>query len=264
MPYDGFLLDVTDRVAQVTFNRPEKLNAITWKMGAKDFPQLLREIQENDTVRVVVITGAGEAFCAGLDVNEFAANAQNGENLTTEQKLQPLGPYALSMYSLNKPIIAAINGVAAGLGVSVAMLSDIRIASEKSALSLAFVKRGLIPDSGATWIIPKIIGVAKSLEYMYTGKTISADLALELGLINKVVPHENCLKEARLLAEKIAEGPPLALTQIRRAVYNSFNSTLEQQLYFETYAQTFLFSSEDFKEGVSSFLEKRKAHFKGK
>lgn len=264
MGYDGFLLETKDKVATLMVNRPEKLNSFTWLMAVDALPRLLRDVRLDDSVRVLIITGAGRAFCAGADVNELSTRAEAESKFTTEMKLQPLGYWSMALHYIDKPVIAAINGVAAGLGLSLAMLTDVRIASEKATLSFAFVKRGLIPDAGATLLAPRLIGAAKSFELMYTGETLTASQAKEIGLVNKVTPHETCLDEARSLAAKIANGPPMAMAQTKRAINLSFLNSLEQQLHFESYAQNLLLQSQDFKEGVAAFLEKREAHFTGR
>ena len=168
------------------------------------------------------------------------------------------------LYNLEKPVIAAVNGVAAGAGFSIALLSDIRIASENARFSMAFVGRGLVPDCGATFLMPRLVGEAKSFELMYTGNVIDVKEAERMGLVNKVVPHDRVMDEAMALAKRLAKGPPLALAQIKRAVHAALLNNLEQQLLLETYAQNFCFGTEDFREGVNSFVEKRDAKFKGK
>ena len=263
MEYEGLKLEKSDGIAILTLNRPKKLNAITVEMGAIGLYGLFREIQENDDIRVLIITGAGRGFCAGADVNTLATITQLSSNLRRQEKLQAIGAFALQLYDLNKPVIAAINGVAAGAGVSIALLSDIRIASENARFGMVFVDRGLIPDCGATFLMPRLLGAGKSFELMYTGDLIDATEAARIGLVDKVVPHDKLMDEAMALAKRLAKAPPLALAQIRRAVHSGLLNNLEQQLFFETYAQNFLFGTEDFREGVNSFLEKREPQFKG-
>jgi 2-(1,2-epoxy-1,2-dihydrophenyl)acetyl-CoA isomerase len=168
------------------------------------------------------------------------------------------------LYNLGKPVIAAINGVAAGGGVSIALLCDIRIASDKAAFNMAFTRRGLIPDCGCSYLLPRLIGSARSFEYLYSGAVVKAMEAAQVGMINRIVPHERLMEEAILMAGKIAKGPPLALAQLKKALHYSIHNNPEQQLYFETYAQKFLFATEDFKEGMQAFYEKREPDFKGK
>ncbi len=264
MEYEGLKLEKSEGIAVLTLNRPEKLNAITVEMGAVGLPKLLREIQDDDDIRVLIITGAGRGFCAGADVNTLASLTQLASKLKRQERLQAVGAFALLLYHLEKPVISAINGVAAGAGVSIALLSDIRIASENARFGMVFVDRGLIPDCGATFLMPRILGTGKSFELMYTGDIIDAREAERIGLVDKVVSHETLMTETMALAKRLAKAPPLTLAQIRRAVHSGLLNNLEQQLFFETYAQNFLFGTEDFLEGVNSFLEKREPQFKGR
>ena len=264
MEFEGLELEKSEGIAVLTLNRPAKLNAITVEMGAVGLSKLLREIQEDDDIRVLVITGAGRGFCAGADVSTLASLTQLASKLKRQEKLQAVGAFALQLYDLDKPVIAAINGVAAGAGVSIALLSDIRIASENARFGMVFVDRGLIPDCGATFLMPRLLGTGKSFELMYTGDIIDAKEAKRIGLVDKVVPHDRLMDETMSLAKRLAKAPPLTLAQIRRAVHSGLLNNLEQQLYFESYAQNFLFGTEDFREGVSSFLEKREPQFKGR
>jgi 2-(1,2-epoxy-1,2-dihydrophenyl)acetyl-CoA isomerase len=144
------------------------------------------------------------------------------------------------------------------------LLCDLRIASEKAAFNIAFVRRGLAPDTGSSYIMPRLIGQAKTFEYLYTGAVVGAREALEAGLVNKVVLHEKLMEESLLLAARIAKNPPLALAQTKKVIHQSMHNTPEQQLYFETYAQKFLFATEDFKEGMMALFQKREPDFKGK
>lgn len=265
MEYEGFILEKREGIALLTLNRPERLNALTAKMVSVLFPEVFRELKEDDEVRVLIITGAGKGFCTGADVVELGSGINTILELQGgQERLQPIGAFALLLYNLDKPVIAAVNGAAAGAGVSIALLSDIRIASENARFNLAFVRRGLVPDCGSTFLMPRLIGAAKSFEFMYTGDTIDAKEAERLGLVNKVVPQDSLMDEANALAKRLAEGPSLALAQIKRAIHSGLMNDLEQQLYFETYAQNFCFGTEDFKEGVKSFLGKYQPQFKGR
>lgn len=263
MQHKGLTLEKQEGIAVLTFNRPEKLNAITSEMF-RILPKLFKELGEDDEVHVLIITGAGKAFCAGADVGEMDSDAPLASALTRGEKLQAMGAFVTLLYNLEKPVIAAINGVAAGAGVSIALVSDIRIASENARFRMAFVHRGLIPDCGATFSMPRLIGAGKSFELMYTGDIIDAKEAERIGLVNKVVPAANLMDEANALAKRLAKSPSLTLAQIKRAVHSGLMNNLEEQLYFESYAQDFCQRTEDFKEGVSSFLEKREPQFKGR
>jgi len=261
--FKEIILEKSEGIATMTLNRPDKLNAISAEMGLVWLPRLLRQIQEDDEVRVLVITGAGRGFCAGGDVNALASLSDLSLSLTRQQRLQALGAFARDLYDLEKPVIAAVNGVAAGGGVSLALLSDIRIASENARFGLSFISRGLIPDCGATFLLPRLLGTGKSFQLMYTGDLIDASEAERIGLVDMVFPHDRFMDEAMQLAGRLAKAPPLAMAQIRRAVHSGLLNDLEQQLYFETYAQSFLFGTKDFVEGINAFLQKREPEFGG-
>ncbi|MCL0102397.1 enoyl-CoA hydratase/isomerase family protein [Dehalococcoidia bacterium] len=241
MEYEGLTLEKAENIAVLTLNRPERLNALTMKMNA-EFHKLFREVEEDDDVRVLIITGAGKGFCAGADVDLLASITQLGSNLPRQERLQAIGAFAVPLYNLEKPVIAAVNGIAAGAGTSIALLTDIRIASENARFSMSFVARGAIPDCGATFLMPRLIGAGKSLELMYTGDIIDAREAERIGLANRVVPHDILMDEAVALTRRLAKAAPLALAQIKRAVHNGLLNGLEQQLYFESYAQNFCFA----------------------
>lgn len=264
MKYEGLKLEKDEGIGILTLNRPERLNAITYKMITFEFPRLFDELQKDDDLRVLIITGAGKAFSAGGDVADLTLFTQSDPNLTRGERLRAIGGFALSLYNLEKPTIAAINGVAATSGLAIAMLCDIRIASEEARFGIGFVSRGLIPDCGATFSMPRLVGAGRSFQLMYTGDLIDAKEAERIGLVDKVVPRDEVMDEANALAKKLAKAPPLALAQVKRAIHNGVMNGLEQQLFFESYAQNFLFGTEDFGEGVNSFLEKREPRFKGK
>jgi len=264
MEYGEITLEKAEGIAVLTLNRPEKLNALTVNMTHVLLPKLCRELQQDDDVRVLVLTGAGKGFCAGADVGELPVLNKLVSELTRTERMQAIGNFALLLYNLEKPVIAAVNGVAAGGGASIALLADIRIASENARFGMAFVARGLVPDCGATFLLPRLIGIPKSFELMYTGALIDAREAEHIGLFNKVVPHDSLQDEVMTLARRLAKAPPLSLAQIKRAIRSSLTNSLEQQLYLETYAQNFLLETEDFNEGIKSFIEKREPRFKGR
>lgn len=264
MKYEGLIFEKKEGVALLTINRPERLNALTAKMLTVSFPELFMKIQEDDTIRVLIITGAGGGFCSGIDVKELGSIDDIGILEVIQEKIQLPSGFPLSLYCLYKPVIAAINGVASGAGLSLALLADIRIASENARFNLAFIRRGLIPDCGCTFFMPRFVGAAKSFELMYTGDIIDAREAERIGLVNKVVPQNDLIDEANGLARKLASGPPLALAQIKQAIQNALVNGIEQQLYIETCAQKLCLRSKDFKEGVSAFIEKREPQFIGK
>jgi len=263
MEYEGLILEKRENIAILTLNRPERLNALTERMITVLFPEIFRELQEDNEVRVLIITGAGKGFCSGADVAELGSVDDTRKLEEVQESVQLPSGFPQLLYNLHKPVIAAVNGVAAGAGLSIALLSDLRIASENARFSFAFVRRGLIPDCGCTFLMPRLMGAAKSFELMYTGDIVDAKEAERIGLVNKVVPQHSLMDEVNSLAKRLAEGPPLALAQIKRAIHTALISDLQQQLFFETCAQILCFWTEDFKEGVNAFLDKRKPQFKG-
>ena len=251
------LVEKQGGVTILTLNRPERLNAISGPMLAALTEQLL-EANRDPEVRVVLITGAGRAFCAGLDLKEQAS----GGNLGGGFDLREAPPVVL--HQMDKPTIAAINGGAAGYGMDLAIGCDIRLASDAAKLSAAFTKRGVIPESGGTWLMPRLVGWAKASEIFFTGRTLNADECLELGLVSKVVPGELLMKEALALAHEIAANAPLAVQGTKRMMRMALTETFEANVH-HVYLQLLpLFRSKDFSEGVKSFLEKRPAKFEGK
>lgn len=264
MEYEGLILEKEKGIATITLNRPEKLNALTKAMMEDSFPRATEDVRKDDDIRVLIITGAGRGFCAGADVSDLAAGDVVGKGGTRWQLLEPLAAsHALPLHNLEKPTIAAINGVVAGAGVSLAALCDIRIASENARFVFAWVLRGLIPDCGATYSLPRILGVSRALELAFTGDMFDAKEAERIGLVNQVVAAEDLMKVTRELAEKLAKRPPITLGLIKRAVYRGIVNDLEQQLDFESYAQNLCITTQDHKEAVQAFLEKREAVFRG-
>jgi len=257
--YECIKLEVGNGIATLTLNRPDKLNAFNNTM-TKEIEMVLDDASQNDDIRVIVVTGAGRGFCSGADVSNMSARK---EPRSRRSPLTILGDFGLSLARFEKPIIAAINGVAAGAGLSIAVLCDIRIAAEDARFAASWVKRGLIPDVGATYLLPKLIGIEKAYELMYTGDIIDAATAKEIGLVSHVVPQDELMRTANELATKVAKGPPIAMQLIKRVVFRSMLEDLTSQFVFETYAQNICYSSEDYKEGVASFMEKREAQFKG-
>jgi len=260
------LYDVDQHVATVTLNRPERMNAISTTMLAQ-FAETLVECDRDTDVRVVLITGSGRGFCAGLDLQEAGqAKGIGGSGgagaATSKFDLRDAPPTVL--HNLDKPTICALNGGAAGYGMDLALGCDMRIASHQSKLSAAFTKRGVLPESGGTWLLPRILGWAKAAEVAFAGRTLLADECLELGLVNKVVPHDQLMKEARALALEIAENAPLAVQATKRMMRMGMDETFEANVH-HVYLQLLpLFRSKDFQEGVSAFLEKRKPEFEGR
>lgn len=273
MSYQNIIAEKEDNTMSITLNRPDKLNAIDATM-LDELARALQDADEDDGVKVVVLTGAGRAFSSGADVTTASAVVKPSMGLVPpvelgrRVRLKPFagfGDVALRLRNLDKPTIAAINGIAAGGGLSFALGCDIRIASEKAQFSLIFVRRGLVPDTGATYLLPRLVGTAKALELMFTGDMIDAAEAERIGLVNRVVAHENLMPATKELAARIAEGPSVAIELMKRAVYQGLESNnFASQLAYEGWAQELCYETEDFKEGVRSFLEKRKPKFSGR
>ena len=254
-----------DGIAKLTLNRPDRLNAITETMF-EGVRQVVDEVNNNDDAKVLVITGAGRGFCSGADVVSRLAVQAAGETpqKTHKELVTPVGSVGSVIRSLGKPILGAINGVAAGAGLAFALLCDIRIASDQARFGAAWVRRGLIPDVGGTYLLPRIIRMDRALELAFTGDIIDAKEAERIGLVTRVVPHDDLMKVTEELASKIARGPSVAIELMRRGMYRAIDNDFDTQLDFESYAQNICRTTEDFKEGVAAFMEKREAHFQGK
>ena len=251
--------ETADRIATITLNRPQALNALDRAMKTELLARL-RLVERDGSVRAVVLTGEGRAFCAGQDLRE----PFGGEHPTLADELRMrYNPVILAIARLAKPVIAAVNGVAAGAGCSLALACDLRLAAEGATFVLAFGRVGLVPDSGATWFLPRIVGQARAAELALLGDPVSADEAARIGLVNRVVPAESLLDEARTLAARLAEGSPLAMGLTKRALRYGANASLEAALEHEAALQGIAGRSKDHEEGVAAFRAKRAARFTG-
>ena len=259
MDYEGLILDKEAGIATLTLNRPQQLNAISAGME-KSIKKALNDIDKDDSLKVLIITGAGRGFCAGLDAS---ALSEVGKKSPVELG-NLMRSLTLSLHNLLKPTIAAINGVTAGGGLALALLCDIRIASEKAWFTSGYFRMGLIPDLGSTYSLPRLVGTAKAMELMLTGDTFDAAEAHRMGMINKVVPEEDLMKTAREAADKIARGPSVAIGLTRKAIRRGVHNSLEQQIELECSAFSTCLKTEDHEEGLNAFREKRQPEFKGK
>ncbi len=255
-------------IATITLNRPERLNAFTGAM-TQGLMQAVEDANADDEIRVIVITGAGRGFCSGLDLAAQAAGqaaAPQGAAPSGQARRPRVGSRHLSslMLSLNKPTIASINGPAVGWGFELAQLCDIRIAANSATLGDMHVKRGLVPDNGGHWLLPRLIGWAKACEIMFLGERMDAKEAERIGLVNKVVPDEELAQTTKEWATKIANNAPLAVQFAKKQMRLGLSSDYESNLEFSVFAQGTLFQTEDFREGVRSFTEKREPVFKGR
>lgn len=264
MAFNDILVEKKERVAIVTLNRPERFNSFTTSMY-REFPGIVDQLGRDDEIKAVILTGGGKGFCAGSDVSDrLGKRLEEGGEESRFDNLQQLGAMALVISDFDKPIIGAINGAAVGAGLSLALLCDIRLASERARFGAVWLNVGLAPDVGATYYLPRIVGREKALELMLTREIVGADEALKIGLVSKVFPHDQLMDEARKLAMSIAAGPSVAVELTKRALQRSLNNDLKSQLDYETYAQNICRQTEDHREGIRAFEERREPIFTGK
>lgn len=252
-------LDAEARVATIVLNRPDALNALTVPMKV-DLLAALRRVERDRGVRAVVLTGAGRAFCAGQDLKERLQPDAAPLGVEIRERYNPI---IRAMRALPKPIVGAINGVAAGAGASLAMACDIRIAADTSSFALAFGRVGLVPDSGATWFLPRLVGVTRAAELALLGDPVTAADAVRLGLVGRVVPAADLATEARSVAARLAAGAPRAMALTKRALNAAWERDLEGALEYEAHLQDMAGRTSDHREGMAAFLEKRPPRFTG-
>jgi 2-(1,2-epoxy-1,2-dihydrophenyl)acetyl-CoA isomerase len=256
------LESVQDGIALLVMNRPDRMNALNNDLATALFGSL-RRIAENDAIRVVVLTGAGRAFCAGGDLGVIGKGREANNVKELEPILRAGMGAVLKIRTLPQPVIAAVNGAAAGAGMNIALAADIRIAAEEAAFGQNFAKVGLFPDYGGTYFLPELVGPSKAAEMFYTGDMIDAKTALQLGLVNRVVPAAQLEAEVKIFAAKLAAGPPLAIRAVKKTLFASQKEALERALEAEVVHQMKCFASEDCLEGIHAFFEKRAPKFRG-
>lgn len=255
----SILFEINNSIAFITLNRPEKFNSFNREMALL-LHKSLDKCESNKEIRCVFITGAGKAFCAGQDLAEVAApNGPGMKKILSEH----YNPIISKIRNLNKPVIAAVNGIAAGAGANIALCCDVIITAQSASFIQAFSKIGLIPDSGGTFFLPRLIGFQKASALMMLGDKISAEEAERLGMIYKIFPDSSFKEETEKIALTLASLPTIGLAYTKEALNKSLGQTLEQQLKTEDELQQKAALTKDFEEGVSAFLEKRKAIFKG-
>lgn len=259
MGYDTILIRKDDNIATIVLNRPEKLNAV--------IPQMVEELIEatlfvgrDDSVKVIILTGAGRAFSAGGDASAHLA-FQSEDPRQLMEHFRQLGEVIVNLRNTAKPTLAVVNGPAVGAGFSLALGCDIILASERAKFSVGFIRMALHPEGGVTYLLPRILGITRSCELIFMGKTIDAKEAERIGLVNQVVPHEELEVRAKELANSLARGPAMALGLSKISLYQALDMSLHSAIEREARAQTICMSGEDVKEAVNAFLEKRPPNF---
>ena len=262
--YQHLRIEIADQIATVTLDRPEKLNALSRDLH-DEMVQAANQLRADDDVRVLIITGAGRGFCSGADLT--ARPAENGVSNNQAARLDEfgwVGAQALAFGAIDKPTIAAVNGVAAGAGMSLALACDIRVGSEKARFKTVFLERSLSPDAGMTWFLPRIIGYARASELILTSRFVESDEALDIGLLNRRVAHDELLSAARETAAQIAFWPPMAARAAKRVLQRNLNATLEEGLRNEIVAISHARQApHDVAEAQASFVERRQPQFTG-
>ncbi len=260
MAYEHILYNLDEGALTITLNRPEVLNAFNTKMGL-ELLDALKKAERDAAVRAVVLTGAGRGFSSGEDLKAREAEGTVGFGTVLRDRYIPI---VLKIRNMEKPVLGSINGVAAGAGCSLALACDMRIASDKASFVEAFVRVGLVPDAGSSFFLPQLVGMAKAFEMAFLGDIVQAQEAYRIGLINTLVPHDELETATRALALRLANSPTRAIGLAKRTINRALSMDLGQLLEYEAHAQETAGKTEDHKEGMAAFLEKRPAHFTGK
>lgn len=247
----------------ITLNRPRALNALNREIIDELFTAL-KEAARDPEVKVLILTGAGRAFCFGADVSEFRSQIETGNIAPALLLLQKVQEIIRLLIGAPKPIIAGLNGFATGLGLDLALACDLRVAAERARLAEAYISMGLVPDGGGTFFLPRLVGLARAAEMIFTGEPLSAAEAERLGLLNRVVPTEELPKAIDILADKLIKSPSLALRLAKQALWKNLEGNLASALQEEAHSQKICLASEDHREAVRAFLEKRDPLFHGK
>jgi len=273
MEFKEILYDKSDRIATITMNRPEKMNAWTGTMGAEMRTAML-DAEHDDYIRVMIVTGAGRAYCAGADMTalgEISAGRQSARAAVRSQDefAKDERPDYQTVYSwplaLKTPVIGAINGACVGMGFTQCLYQDIRIASDRARFGLIFTQRGLAIEHGSSWMLPRLVGVSRALELAITGKLVDANEALAMGLVSRVVPHDKLMETARATATEIAQKcSPLGMWQAKKMIYEHLFTDLATAIRDDDASMTMMTRSDDFKEGIRAFVEKRPPNFTGR
>jgi 2-(1,2-epoxy-1,2-dihydrophenyl)acetyl-CoA isomerase len=256
-------LAIEGRVATLTLNRPDKLNAFTLEM-VDALLAALRALVGREDVRCLVLAGAGRAFCAGADVGLLKSLSESGDEAAGRRLVDGAREVTRIMREAPQPVLASINGVAAGGGANLALACDLRLMADTASIGQVFTRIGLHPDWGGTYFLPRLVGTSRALELFLSGELVDAQRCLALGLTNRVVPADQLPVETRRWAERLAGAPPAAVARLKKAVYRSESSTLAQMLDYELEAQLACFETDDFREGLAAFFAKREPQFSGR
>ncbi len=264
MSFETILLEKKEEIGILTLNRPDRLNALNEKMYA-ELVQAIQEADQDDEVRVLILTGAGKAFCAGADVGRMSAEERKARGSEEIRRgFRNIQAIILGLHRMEKPTIAMVNGAAVGGGFDLACACDLRTGSENARFMSAFVRIGLFPGFGGTWLYPRIIGIPKAAEMLFTGDFMEAKDAERFGLLNRLVPAADLEKETMSLARRIANGPPIAIRLSKMQLYKGLEMDLETALKMAAACETITLTSEDHQEGVAAFREKRPPKYRGK
>ncbi|MGA2285960.1 MAG: enoyl-CoA hydratase [Dehalococcoidia bacterium] len=261
MAYGAILYEKRDGIAVITLNRPEKLNAWTAQMAA-EVAQALVDANDDKDAGVVLFKGAGRAFCAGADIGEFKMRADAQDAGVEVQTVRSDFPSLIQLLHFGKPSIAAVHGYAMGIGVTLPMNCDMRIAAENARLNTQFLNVGLTPEFGSSYLLPRMIGLARACELVYMPMTFGAQEALEMGLVNRVVPDDRLLEEAMNIASIIAKRPPFALRKAKETIFRNLDSDYTEALERETAAFAECMSTAEHREGIRAFMERREPDFR--
>jgi len=267
MAYDRILYEEKDGVAKVIMKRPEKLNALDMQI-AEEMIQALNRVKMNNELKVLILSGAGNAFCSGADLStKERVTSLEPASLARAIKLEPfvrIGYLIKYLYELEKPIIAAVNGVATGAGLSLALAADVRVAGRSARFSAIFARRGLVPDTGTIYFLPRLVGKERALQMMWSGEMVSGEEAGRIGLVTHVVGDEEVMQKAEEIAKGLAAGPSVIIEAIKKACrLGEETGSLDAVMAAEGYLQELAYKTRDYKEGVEAFLEKRNPVFKG-
>jgi 2-(1,2-epoxy-1,2-dihydrophenyl)acetyl-CoA isomerase len=262
-PNNTVLQSVEDGLAILTLNRPDRMNAINSDLAVA-LNEALTAISIDKHIHAVLITGAGKGFCAGGDLKLIAEARQKNDKESVEPLLRSGMGAVLKIRTMRQPVVAAVNGAAAGAGMNIALAADVRFASETATFGETFAKVGLFPDFGGTYFLPQLVGHAKAAELLYSGDMFDAKTALELGIVNRLVPADKLMDEAKAFAMNIATGPRVASRALKQVLFGNERAALTKALEYEVEEQMRCFDSEDSLEGMRAFFEKRKPNFQGK